>query len=109
MCPGLKCCRKLLHGVRTGFLPIAGSLGDRLSKTRVFIAGMVVFMLTSLGCALAVNVPMLIAFRALQARGGAGLSTRNSPTAMRFVRAEHSGRSCARLRLATVRLKKRVD
>ena len=68
--------------MRTGFLPIAGSLGDRLSKTRVFIAGMVVFMLTSLGCALAVNVPMLIAFRALQARGGAGLSTRNAPTAI---------------------------
>ena len=52
-----------------GFLPIAGRLGDRFSKTRVYLVGVFVFGLMSLACAQATNLPMLIAFRCVQGIG----------------------------------------
>ena len=52
-----------------GFLPVAGRLGDRFSKTRVYLLGLIVFGVTSLACAQATSLPMLIAFRCIQGIG----------------------------------------
>jgi DHA2 family multidrug resistance protein-like MFS transporter len=55
-------------------LPLA-SLGERLGYKRVFIAGLALFTLASLLCALAPNLPLLVAARVLQGLGGACVST----------------------------------
>jgi EmrB/QacA subfamily drug resistance transporter len=52
-------------------LLVAGWAADRYGRKRVFLAGIAVFGLGSLGAGLAVSAPMLIAMRALQSIGGA--------------------------------------
>jgi EmrB/QacA subfamily drug resistance transporter len=47
------------------------ALGDRLGRRRVFAAGLVIFSLASVGCALAPDIGWLIFFRALQGLGAA--------------------------------------
>ena len=49
----------------------AGKLADFLGRRRIFMLGLVVFTLSSLACALAVNGGMLIAARATQGVGAA--------------------------------------
>ncbi len=53
-------------------LPFA-ALGERLGYRRVYLAGLVVFTLASLGCATSHSLPVLVGFRALQGVGGACL------------------------------------
>lgn len=48
-----------------------GTLGDRWGAKRGYLAGLLIFMMASLGCALALSPPMLIAARALQGIGAA--------------------------------------
>lgn len=55
-------------------LPISGRLAGRLGRRRVFLWSVVVFSAASLCCGVAGNVYELIAFRALQAAGGAGFT-----------------------------------
>ena len=55
-------------------LPLA-SLGEKLGHKRVFLAGLVVFTLASVLCALAPSLPALVAARVLQGLGGACVST----------------------------------
>jgi DHA2 family multidrug resistance protein-like MFS transporter len=55
----------------TGLLLPAAALGDSIGLRRVFIPGLLAFMVASLGCALATSLPWLIAARALQGVGGA--------------------------------------
>ncbi len=55
-------------------LVLAGRLGDMVRRDRYFTAGMVVFAISSFLCAQSWSVGSLIAFRALQAVGGAMLS-----------------------------------
>ncbi|MDQ1357333.1 MAG: hypothetical protein QOG44_1706 [Acidimicrobiaceae bacterium] len=50
---------------------LGGSLGDLFGRKRIFTIGVVWFSLASLFCGIAVNLPMLIAARALQGIGGA--------------------------------------
>jgi EmrB/QacA subfamily drug resistance transporter len=57
-----------------GLLLVAGSLGDRYGRRRVFITGVVWFAVASLLCGAAANAPMLVAARALQGAGGALLT-----------------------------------
>src|SRR5688572_24796467 len=45
---------------------VGGGLGDRYGRRRMFIAGAIGFTIASVGCALAVNVPMLIGARVAQ-------------------------------------------
>ncbi len=51
---------------RTLMVPILGWLGGFLGNRNLFIGVMVGFVITSIGCGLAVNFPMLVVFRLLQ-------------------------------------------
>ena len=64
-------------------LPFA-SLGDIFGYKRVYAAGLVVFTLASLACALSWSMPTLIAARVLQGFGGAGIMSINTAL-VRFV------------------------
>src|ERR1700742_2728067 len=52
-------------------LVIAGRTGDRVGARRLFLIGIAVFTLASLGCALAPNLPVLVLARIVQATGAA--------------------------------------
>src|SRR5438309_239277 len=68
--------------VLASLLMLAGSTADRVGRRRTFQAGLVVFSLASLLCALAPSLGLLVAARILQAVGGAMLN----PVAMSIVR-----------------------
>ncbi|MGH7881635.1 MAG: MFS transporter [Candidatus Dormibacteraceae bacterium] len=51
-----------------------GSLADLLGRRRVYLAGLIVFALSSLVCGLAPNTAILIAARAVQGFGGAAMA-----------------------------------
>jgi len=57
-----------------GLLLLAGALGDRYGRRRVFLIGVIWFALASLLCAIAPSAPVLIAARALQGVGAALLT-----------------------------------
>ena len=67
--------------VIASFLMLAGSTADRVGRRRVFRIGLAVFSLGSLLCSLAPSIEGLIAFRVLQALGGAMLN----PVAMSII------------------------
>ncbi len=67
--------------VLASLLMLGGSMGDRLGRRRVFVAGLGVFSAASLLCSLAPTAGLLVAFRALQAVGGSMLN----PVAMSIV------------------------
>jgi EmrB/QacA subfamily drug resistance transporter len=50
---------------------VSGALGDKLGRKKVYMSGIVLFMLASSACGLSPSVEWLIAFRALQGIGGA--------------------------------------
>src|SRR5262249_48099749 len=64
----------------------AATMGDRLGRRRVFLAGLVIFTAGSLACALAPTALALQLFRALQGVGGAALFATATP----LLRAEFS-------------------
>lgn len=68
--------------VLASLLMFSGSMADRIGRRRVFQVGLTVFSLGSLICGLAQSLPMLIAFRVLQAVGGSMLN----PVALSIVR-----------------------
>src|SRR6266478_1249491 len=70
----------------------AATLGDRLGRRRLFLAGLVIFTAGSLACALAWTALSLQLFRALQGVGGAVLFATATP----LLRAEFSGAALAR-------------
>lgn len=49
--------------------PVSGFLCDRFGRRPVIISGFAIFVLASIGCALATSLPELVAFRVLQAVG----------------------------------------
>jgi EmrB/QacA subfamily drug resistance transporter len=57
-----------------GLLLLAGALGDRYGRRRVFIAGVIWFAVASAICGIAPSAPVLIAARALQGVGAALLT-----------------------------------
>ncbi|MFE0237514.1 MFS transporter, partial [Streptomyces sp. NPDC058991] len=65
-----------------GLLLLGGRTGDILGRRRVFITGVLVFVVASLLGGLAQNAPQLLAARALQGAGGAGAA----PTARARIR-----------------------
>ena len=54
-----------------GLILVGGAAGDRFGRRKVFMIGLVVFAVASLGCALAPNVEVLIAARCLKGVGAA--------------------------------------
>jgi EmrB/QacA subfamily drug resistance transporter len=52
-------------------IPISGWLTERYGARRIFMVAIVIFVLASVGCAAAVDLPMLVATRVLQGAGGA--------------------------------------
>ena len=67
--------------VLASLLLMAGSTADRIGRRRVFRTGLVVFATASLLCGLAPGLGWLVAFRVLQAIGGAMLN----PVAMSII------------------------
>jgi EmrB/QacA subfamily drug resistance transporter len=57
-----------------GFLLLAGRLGDLFGHRRLFLAGIALFTLASLGCGLTTSQAMLVGSRAVQGLGGAVVS-----------------------------------
>ncbi|WP_187829769.1 MFS transporter [Labrys sp. KNU-23] len=57
--------------VITALIVGVGRFGDQLGKKRLYLAGLVIFMAASVACALAPNLAVLIAGRAVQGLGGA--------------------------------------
>src|ERR671934_2249828 len=80
--PGLQWIVDAYTLVVASLLMLAGSTADRLGRRRVFQAGLVLFSLASLLCALAPSLELLVAFRVVQAVGGAMLN----PVALSIVR-----------------------
>src|SRR5579871_2008298 len=64
-------------------LPL-GALGEIVGHQRIYIAGLILFTLASLGCALAWSLPSLLAARVLQGLGASGLMSVNSAL-IRFI------------------------
>jgi EmrB/QacA subfamily drug resistance transporter len=67
--------------VIAALLMLSASTGDRIGRRRVFQTGLVVFTVASLLCSLAPSLPLLVAFRMLQAVGGSMLN----PVAMSII------------------------
>src|SRR5262249_17829053 len=57
-----------------GFLLLGGRLGDLFGQRRLFLIGIAIFTLASLGCGLAQSQAMLVGARAVQGVGGAIVS-----------------------------------
>src|SRR5246127_727165 len=56
-------------------IPTGGALGDHFGRKRVFVSGVTLFTLASVGCALSVSGAMLVGFRVIQGIGGAVMSS----------------------------------
>jgi len=64
--------------------PLAGKLGDLYGNRKMFLLGLVLFLLASIVCIYAQNLAMLIIGRAIQAIGGALISP-NGTAILRFI------------------------
>ena len=90
----------LLSWVFSGFLlaqvvtiPIYGKLADLFGRKPVFVTGVVIFLVGSLGCGLATSMTMLIAFRLIQGIGAGSVQ----PTALTIVGDMYSLKERARV------------
>ncbi len=80
--------------VTISLLPLA-SLGDRIGYRRVYLGGLALFTVASLGCALATSLPTLALARMIQGFGGAGIMSVNTALVRMIYPREHLGRGVA--------------
>jgi|JI10StandDraft_1071094.scaffolds.fasta_scaffold68699_2 EmrB/QacA subfamily drug resistance transporter len=71
---------------------LGGKLGDRLSHRNVFLAGMVIFILSSILCAASPTITWLIIGRVLQGVGGSLMMPSASPLFRTVVNSEEFGK-----------------
>lgn len=76
---------------QTVMMPMAGKLSDDLGRKRLFLGCVVLFTVSSLLCAIAPNVELLIAFRVLQAVGGGAFLPSAAGIVSDVFSAEHRG------------------
>ncbi|KUL26287.1 MFS transporter [Actinoplanes awajinensis] len=74
--------------VFAALLLVAGRTADQVGRRRLFMAGVAVFTLASIGCALAPTPPLLITGRLVQGIGGAMIL----PTSLSLLNATFTGR-----------------
>src|SRR4051795_1901577 len=72
-------------------LPL-GALGEIVGHQRIYLGGLLLFTLASVGCALAWSLPTLVVARALQGLGASGIMSVNTAL-VRFVYPTHMLRS----------------
>jgi EmrB/QacA subfamily drug resistance transporter len=75
------------------FLPIFGRLADMVGRKLLYIAGFVLFTVSSLFCGSAHNLPVLIGFRILQGMGGALLGSNSVAIVVSVAGPERRGRA----------------
>ena len=80
--------------VTISLLPLA-SLGDRIGYRRVYLAGLVLFTIASLGCAVSTSLPMLAFARMVQGFGGAGIMSVNTALVRHIYPRNQLGRGVA--------------
>ena len=71
----------------TAVVPVVGKLSEQLGRKRVFLSGIVIFLLGSFVCGASQSMTQLIVFRAFQGLGAGGHVRRGAAT---------PGRECAR-------------
>ncbi len=79
--------------VITSLMPLMGKLGDRYGKTRVFQAGMIIFIIGSFFCALSPNLEVLVASRVFQAIGASIMSANGLALMTYFTTPKNRGRA----------------
>ncbi len=80
--------------ITISLLPLA-SLGDRIGYRRVYTAGLALFTVASLGCALAGSLPTLALVRVVQGFGAAGIMSVNTALVRTIYPANLLGRGIA--------------
>ncbi|HWJ83023.1 MAG TPA: DHA2 family efflux MFS transporter permease subunit [Nocardioides sp.] len=76
-------------------LLIAGRLGDKIGPKWMYLAGLAVFTLASLGCGLSTSIEMLIAARVVQGVGAAMITPQTMAVITRIFPAEKRGQAMA--------------
>ncbi|HTH73121.1 MAG TPA: MFS transporter [Trinickia sp.] len=80
--------------ITISLLPLA-SLGDRIGYRRIYTAGLALFTVASLGCALAHSLPALALVRVVQGFGAAGIMSVNTALVRTIYPANLLGRGVA--------------
>lgn len=77
-----------------------GRLADIFGYKRIYVSGFILFTLSSLTCALALSLPLLILFRILQAVSASMMTSSASPIIVSTVAPENRGKSLGMLAVA---------
>src|SRR5436309_1780557 len=75
--------------VYAAFLVLFGRLAERYRRDRAFLLGVAVFVAASAACGAATSLPMLVAFRVVQAAGAALLTPTSLGLILASFPAEH--------------------
>ncbi len=79
------------------FLPLSYGLSQRVGDKKVFMSGLLCFMLGSLVCSLSFNLPLLLSGRVIQALGGASMIASGIQIMMRLHKHENLSKVSGRI------------